>query len=80
MTYDDLVRKLRKLLPQERQALRDMLAREAENDIAAPPPPSSRDDNGMAARLADGSDPQEYVNRLRDEWDERVKIHANSAR
>ena len=76
MTYDDLVRKLRKLLPQERQALRDMLAREATNDAASTPP----DDNGTAARLADGSDPQEYVNRLREAWHDRVKIHANSAR
>ena len=73
MTYDDLVRKLRKLLPQERQALRDMLAREEQNDTAASGP-------AQPSRLADGSDPQEYVNRLREAWHDRVKIHANSAR
>jgi uncharacterized protein (UPF0216 family) len=66
MTLNDLVKELRKLLPQERQALRDMLEREQQN--------------GTAARLADGSDPQEYVNRLREAWHDRVKIHANSAR
>jgi hypothetical protein len=71
MTYDDLVRKLRKLLPQERQALRDMLERETPDEADASQPPS---------RLADGSDPQEYVNRLREAWHDRVKIHANSAR
>lgn len=76
MTYDDLVRKLRKLLPQERQTLRDMLEREQQNDMAASTPPSGPDN----ARLADGSDPQEYVNRLREAWHDRVKIHANSAR
>jgi hypothetical protein len=70
MTYDDLVRKLRKLLPQERQALRDMLEREKQSDTAASTPPSP----------LDGSDPQEYVNRLREAWHDRVKIHANSAR
>ncbi len=70
MTYDDLVRKLRKLLPQERQALRDMLAREQQNDTAASTPTAQ----------PDGSDPQEYVNRLREAWHDRVKIHANSAR
>lgn len=80
MTLNDLVKELRKLLPQERQALRDMLAREAKNDAAASTPPSPLDDNGTAARLADGSDPQEYVNRLREAWHDRVKIHANSAR
>jgi DNA-binding transcriptional MocR family regulator len=78
MTYDDLVRKLRKLLPQERQALRDMLARDAQTDTAASTLPSGGDH--AAPRLADGSDPQEYVNRLREAWHDRVKIHANSAR
>jgi len=71
MTYDDLVRKLRKLLPQERQALRDMLERQVQNGAAAPNPHS---------HPADSSHPQDHVNRLRDEWDDRVKIHANSAR
>lgn len=78
MTYDDLVRKLRKLLPQERQTLRDMLEREQQNGTAASTPPSGVDN--AAPRLADGSDPQEYVNRLREAWHDRVKIHANSAR
>lgn len=77
MTTNELVRELRKLLPWERRALRDMLAREAKNDTAAPTPLT---DSGTAARLADGSDPQEYVNRLREAWHDRVKIHANSAR
>ena len=72
MTYDDLVRKLRKLLPQERQALRDMLERQDQNGAAAPEPTPSR--------LADGSDPQDHVNRLREAWHDRVKIHENSAR
>jgi hypothetical protein len=70
MTFNDLVKELRKLLPQERQALRDMLEREQQNDTAASTPPSQ----------PDGSDPQEYVNRLREAWHDRVKIHANSAR
>lgn len=71
MTFNDLVRELRKLLPQERRVLLDMLERETPNETDASKPPS---------RLADGTDPREYVNRLRDEWHDRVKIHANSAR
>jgi hypothetical protein len=73
MTYDDLVRKLRKLLPQDRHTLIDMLESEEQNDTAGPEPT-------LPSRLADGSDPQEYVNRLREAWHDRVKIHANSAR
>ena len=71
MTYAELVRELRKLLPWERHALLDMLEREERDGTAAPTPPS---------QLADGTAPQEYLNRLRDEWHDRVKIHANSAR
>lgn len=71
MTYNDLVRELRKLLPWERRALRDMLEHDMQNETDTPK---------AHLHLADGTDPQEYVNRLRNEWHDRVKIHANSAR
>ena len=70
MTTNELVKELRKLLPWERRALRDMLEREQQNDTAASTPTAQ----------PDGTDPQEYVNRLREAWHDRVKIHANSAR
>ena len=76
MTYDDLVRKLRRLLPQERRTLLNMLERDEQTDTPQP----SRHESSGTARLADGTDPREYVNRLRNEWHDRVKIHANSAR
>lgn len=79
MTYDDLVSKLRKLLPQDRRTLLDLLMRDGQNATAVLGQPAQHDEDSMA-RLADGTDPQEYVNRLRDEWHDRVKIHANSAR
>ena len=80
MTLNDLVKELRKLLPQERQALRDMLEREDKNGAPAPNSPSQLEDSGITPHLADGTNAQEYVNRLRNEWHDRVKIHANSAR
>jgi hypothetical protein len=70
MTYVELVREVRKLSPQERRALLDVLEREVQNDTAAPNPRTLLDYYGVAAHLADGTDPQEYVNRLRDEWDD----------
>lgn len=71
MTYVELVREVKKLSPQERRALLDILEREVQNDTTVSKPRSLLDYYGVAAHLADGTDPQEYVNRLRDEWDER---------
>lgn len=71
MTYVELVREVKKLSPQERRALLDVLEREVKNDASTAKPRSLLDYYGVAAHLADGTDPQEYVNRLRDEWDER---------
>lgn len=71
MTYVELVREVKKLSPQERRALLDVLEREVQNDTTVSKSRSLLDYYGVAAHSADGTDAQEYVNRLRDEWDER---------
>lgn len=70
MSIQEMIQEARTLSTVERKelikALVDMLTEEA------PPPKkrSLREFRGLGAYLYDGTDAQEYVNKMRSEWDE----------
>lgn len=71
MTYDDIVREIPHLTAEERKRLIVALV-ETLTGAEAPSAPKKRsilEFEGIAARLADDEDPQEYINHLRNEWD-----------
>jgi hypothetical protein len=70
MTLDDIVREVRALPVQQRKELIGLIV-----DTLTEPSPSSRHSilelAGLGAEIWKGIDAQEYVDRLRDEWDSR---------
>lgn len=71
MSIQEMIQEARTLSTVERKelikALVDMLTEEA----IPPKKRSMREFRGLGAHLYDGTDAQEYVNKMRSEWDER---------
>lgn len=73
MTLDDIVREARALSIQQRKELIGLIV----DTLTETPPPSLPSKRsllemaGLGAEIWKGIDAQEYVNRLRDEWDSR---------
>ena len=68
--YDEHI----KPLPREqRRALLDMLQTELDNGDDDAPRHSILELHGLGKEIWQGVDPQDYVNKLRDEWEERVR-------
>ena len=68
MTLDNIMDKVRELSEEDRIRLVDII-----NDMLNKEKVGKRsilDFRGIAAHLADDEDPQAYISRLRDEWDE----------
>jgi hypothetical protein len=70
MTIQEMIQEARKLSVEERKQLIKAL-----NDIVNEPAETPKKRNilefeGIAAHLADLEDPQDYLKRLRSEWDE----------
>jgi hypothetical protein len=68
MTFQEIVQEIESLSLQERKMLLSLIADsltegEKEYDLL--------DFEGVGAHLADATDPQEYINQLRNEWDQR---------
>ena len=62
-----------KLLPREQQLqLLNILRQELENGEANGKPHSILELHGLGKEIWQGVDPKEYVNKLRDEWEERA--------
>ena len=70
MTIADIMKQAQTLSLQERKELVKLLVDTLEVP-AFEPLHSILEFEGIAAHLADDEDPQDYVNRLRDEWDDR---------
>ncbi len=72
MTLEDIKHEVRALTVEQRKQLIvylvDLLTEHQDEE----PPHSILEFEGIAAHLADHEDPQDYVNRLRNEWDDRV--------
>lgn len=71
MTLEDIKQAIRGLTVEQRKqliafAVDSLTEREDESELH-----SILESEGIAAHQADDEDPQEYVNRLRDEWDDR---------
>lgn len=70
MTLQEIVQEFRSLSMPERKQLIKLLVDSLTDPQSEPPKTHSvLEFEGIAAHLADEIDPQEYVNRLRDEWD-----------
>ena len=70
MTVLEVLQQAKALSPQERKELVKLLV----DTIDVPVPANTHsilEFEGIAAHLADDEDPQDYVNRLRSEWDNR---------
>ena len=72
MTLQEMIREARMLSVEERKQLIKALV-DIVNEPSAKEPKKHNimDFEGIAAHLADEVDPQDYLRRLRDEWDER---------
>jgi hypothetical protein len=71
MTIQEMIQEARTLSVEERKQLIKGLV-DIVNEPAEPPKKHSiLEFEGIAAHLADAEDPQDYLKRLRDEWDER---------
>jgi hypothetical protein len=69
--YEDHVKSLS---VEERLELLAMVARDLAQQVARPPSPRKRnimDLHGLGKEIWQGIDAQEYVNKLRDEWEHR---------
>lgn len=72
MTIQEMIREARSLSVEERKQLIKALVDIVNEPKAAPPKKRNiMEFVGMAAHLADDEDPQDYIKRLRSEWDER---------
>ena len=68
--YDEYI----KPLPREQQVqLLDLLRNELENGTDDRQPHSILELHGLGKEIWQGVDPKDYVSKLRDEWEERVK-------
>lgn len=68
--YDEHI----KPLPREQQVqLLDLLRNELENGDDNGQPHSILELHGLGKEIWQGVDPKDYVSKLRDEWEERVK-------
>ena len=70
MTIADIIQQVKSLSRNERKMLVKQLI-----DLLDEPEAKSHsilEFEGIAAHLADDEDPQEYVNRMRDEWGNRL--------
>ncbi len=70
MTVTEIVEKARALSLQERRELITLLQDTVAAEINAPEH-SILELAGLGAEIWQGVDPQEYINQLRSEWDER---------
>jgi len=69
MTLDDMIHEIPSLSIEQRKALIMAIV-----ETLAEPARKKRsilEFEGIAAHLADDEDPQDYVNRIRSEWDDR---------
>jgi len=69
MTFEDMIHEIPSLSIEQRKALIMAIV-----DTLAEPTPKKRsilEFEGIAAHLADDEDPQDYINRIRSEWDDR---------
>ena len=69
MTLQELVNEIQQLSMDERKTLINILA----DSIDEPKQYSILEFQGIGHQLLNGVDAQDYVNRLRDEWDERER-------
>lgn len=68
--YDEHI----KPLPREQQVqLLDLLRNELENGVDNRQPHSILELHGLGKEIWQGVDPKDYVSKLRDEWEERIK-------
>jgi len=71
MTFEEMVRSVHQLTMDERKQLISLLV-----DSLTEPQPEAQthiilEFEGIAAHQADDEDPQQYIKRLRQEWDDR---------
>lgn len=66
MTFQEIIKEIPLLSEAERRELKLML-----ETFTEPKQHDILEFAGFAAELYDGTDAQDYVNQLRDEWDER---------
>ncbi len=72
MTIQEMIQEARTLSVEERKQLIKALVDIVNEPEAAPPKKRNiMEFAGIAAHLADDEDPQDYVRRLRSEWDDR---------
>jgi len=74
MSVETLLEEIRTLSPTDRQRLLQEIISMQGGLISASETPKTRsilEFEGVGAEMWDGVDAQEYVNQLRDEWDER---------
>jgi len=72
MTIQEMIQEARMLSVDERkQLIKALVDIVNEPETAAPKKRNIMEFLGIAAHLADDEDPQDYVKRLRNEWDDR---------
>lgn len=67
MSVQDVIQQVRQLPHNEQRALMEWLGALLQEEDAEKPY-RIWDFEGIASHLADDEDPQDYINRLRDEW------------
>lgn len=72
MTIQEMIREARTLSVEElKQLIKGLVDIIDEPVVETPKKRNIMEFEGIAAHLADEEDPQDYLKRLRDEWDER---------
>ncbi len=71
MTIQEMIQEARMLSVEERkQLIKALMDIANEPEVAAPKKRNIMEFAGIAAHLADKEDPQDYLRRLRNEWDD----------
>ncbi len=71
MSVQEVIQQVRQMSRHEQHELMEWLGLVLQED-KSDKPYTVWDFEGIAAHLADDEDPQDYINRLRDEWDKEV--------
>ncbi len=71
MTLEDIKHEVRALTVEQRKQLIAFIVDSLTEAEGEEKPHNILDFEGIAAHQADGEDPQDYVDRLRSEWDDR---------
>lgn len=71
MSVQEMIQEARTLSIEERKQLMKALVDMLSDPPEQRPKRSLREFKGVGAHLYDGTDAQDYINQLRDEWDDR---------